>query len=316
MHSITSIHVDRLAAALGKQGPAPKRSKVAEALATTFGYADSNVLAVAAGEGALDLPHASLGGVEGGMATLVDPVAGLPFSLSATVLRRRGRDRASDLIVSPYGNLLDVGQVRDALAVDAGTVKSEAGPAPSPGDADDPFSDLALQAHALSASQFRVTRIEGGVAVFLRSHGVDVLHRTLSGSGADVVVASLQRHAEAARTARTLGGGDGSVSIPCDDGTLRARIRMVQGDFGGYVVDLPRDDAAGRVGSLGSLGIRDLDAWRSAWACPTGSAWSADRGDPASRRRSARPSRNCRARDVTSSTCLVSRIRPSPDGRV
>ncbi len=173
MQTITSTHVDRLVAALGRQGLALRRSKALEALACTFGYADSNVLAVAATDGELDVLQGSLVSASDTTAVINDPVAGLEFSMSLVPLRRGTRDRASDLVVSPYGNLLGVGGIRDALTRDDGE-PAATGPSmeDEQGQPCDSFIALMHEAMQASTSHIRIVRSDVGVDLVARRDGV------------------------------------------------------------------------------------------------------------------------------------------------
>lgn len=101
-------HLDRLQAALGKQGVALKRHQLLEVCAAAFGYRNSNECTAAAKRGALDpakakrLGDARFDGIE--LAVVLDPIANAPYAIEAKHL-------GEAFAVTPFGNLVDL---RDA----------------------------------------------------------------------------------------------------------------------------------------------------------------------------------------------------------
>lgn len=107
-------HLNRLDAALRKQGVALKRHQLVEAMAAAFGYHNSNEMTAAAKRGGLDPAKAGrdadtvLSGTA--FAVLTDPVAKARYAVEAASLR----DAA--FAISPYGNLLDLREAKAAAA--------------------------------------------------------------------------------------------------------------------------------------------------------------------------------------------------------
>lgn len=117
MRTPLPIHLDRAAKGLADRGVRLRRTAVLQFLSETFGRSNSNELAAAMERGELDLPAATVEGATGALVTLLDPVAGLPFSVHASRLGTGAGGREADHMVSPYGNLLDVSHARGRVAV-------------------------------------------------------------------------------------------------------------------------------------------------------------------------------------------------------
>lgn len=105
------IHLNRLDAALRKQGVALKRHQLLEACAAAFGHHNSNEFAAAVKAGRKDPPKAIVLGTAGhdsgrDLILLEDPVAGATYAVEREHLESEAFGP------SPYGSLLDL---RDAL---------------------------------------------------------------------------------------------------------------------------------------------------------------------------------------------------------
>ena len=178
MHNPFSIHSDRHLRALAAKGVAMRPSVSAEVLAATFGYRSSNAAREAAARGELTPPAATLlsGPGRDGLVTLLDPVAGLPFSLHASVLAKGVRDRHADYCASPYGNLLDVSALRGPDSGSDGDAPGPVAPAgPGPGPAAN-RAMLAIVEEWLARNGFRLSDLDdpqgrAAVEALLNRHG-------------------------------------------------------------------------------------------------------------------------------------------------
>lgn len=110
MKNASPILLDRMAAALAVHGTTLKRHQLLQVAAAAFGHYDANAFSQEAKAGRLDAPAAThlgtiaVDGVDGGMALLTDPVAGLRYAVDPSALAKGSR--AETYGVSPYGNLL------------------------------------------------------------------------------------------------------------------------------------------------------------------------------------------------------------------
>lgn len=106
-------HLNRLEAALGKQGVALKRHQLLEVCAAAFGYRNSNECTAAAKRGALDpakavrLGDARFDGIE--LAVVLDPIANAPYALESKHL-------GDGFAVTPFGNLVDLREAAKAVS--------------------------------------------------------------------------------------------------------------------------------------------------------------------------------------------------------
>ena len=175
------IHVDRCVDALARVGVHRKRSAIAEVMAATFGFGSSNEALAADAEGRLDPPQATLVDADGGhgLVVLLDPVANLPFGVAASLLAPGRGTRAADHLPSPYGNLLDVGRLREASppARPAPAVSASSPPAPVR-DARGGVHDLLRDAFRCGASSVTVETTPDGATLSVRVDG----HRTVLGT--------------------------------------------------------------------------------------------------------------------------------------
>ncbi len=121
MSDTLPILTDRWTAALAAHGVRLRRSKVTELMAKLLGHRSSNELVAAAARGDLDPPRALVGpatsptGADApDLVTILDPVASSPFAVPRALLE--AGDRASGLMWSPWGNLLDVRDAKRFLA--------------------------------------------------------------------------------------------------------------------------------------------------------------------------------------------------------
>lgn len=110
----TPIILDRLAAALGRQGVTLKRTALLQVAASAFGYSNTHEFTAADKAGEIDPPTADLLDREeteyGDLVFLGDPDGGV-FAVQAD---RIGHDRASRWIVSPTGGLLAIPQIGES----------------------------------------------------------------------------------------------------------------------------------------------------------------------------------------------------------
>lgn len=112
-----SIILDRLDAALKKQGVTLKRGQLLEAAATAFGYHNSHEYTASAKKGELDAPRPEYIGIvavgDEELAILRCP-SGAPYGIDASFLDQVvGEERREAFGPSPYGGLLDLRQVAE-----------------------------------------------------------------------------------------------------------------------------------------------------------------------------------------------------------
>jgi hypothetical protein len=108
MTKSTPIILDRLAEALARHGLKLKRQQLVQVAAAAFGYRNDKTFSAAAAEGDLDAPVAkSYGSDDQGLALIMDPVAGSVFAMDV----QDRTSRAGRWTVSPYGNVIDIGDI-------------------------------------------------------------------------------------------------------------------------------------------------------------------------------------------------------------